>query len=75
MSEAEKIIVELESGFPALAGEVFAKARKEALASGQSVLHSEGGIIYEVFPDGTRILRKRIEAPTPIPAGTKVVIR
>ena len=41
----------------------------------QSVLQSENGVIYEVFPDGTRLERKRIEPPTPVPAGTKIVIR
>jgi len=75
MSEAEKIITELETAFPALAGAAFAQARAETLASGQSVLQSENGVIYEVFPDGSRVERKRIEPPTPIPAGTKVVIR
>lgn len=75
MSEAEKIITELETGFPALSGVAFAMARNETLASGQSVLHSENGVVYEVFPDGSRIERKRIEPPTPIPSGTKVVIR
>ena len=75
MSEREKIINELEAGFPALSGAAFAAARESALASGQSVLQSEGGVIYEVFPDGTRIERKRIAPPVPIAIGTKVVIR
>jgi hypothetical protein len=75
MSEPEKIIAELEAGFPALSGVAFAAAREATLASGQSVLQSENGVIYEVFPDGTRIERKRIEPPAPIATGTKVVIR
>lgn len=75
MSEPEKIINELETEFPALSGIAFTAARNETLASGQSVLQSENGVIYEVFPDGTRLERKRIEPPTPIPAGTKVAIR
>jgi hypothetical protein len=74
MSEPEKIITELETGFPALSGVAFSNARNETLASGQSVLLSENGVIYEVFPDGSRIERKRIEPPTFIPTGTKVVI-
>jgi hypothetical protein len=75
MSDPEKIITELEKGFPALSGVAFTKARNETLASGQSVLLSENGVIYEVFPDGSRIERKRIEPPTFIPTGTKAVIR
>ncbi len=75
MSEPEKIIDELETKFPAMSGVAFATARKKALASGQSVLQSENGVIYEIFPDGTREERKRIEPPTPIPTGTKVAIR
>jgi hypothetical protein len=75
MNEPEKTIAELEQSFPAMSGVAFAAARKEALAAGQSVLHSEAGVIYEVFPVGRRIERKRIEPPTPVQIGTKVVIR
>jgi hypothetical protein len=75
MNESEREIIELESAFPALSASAFTNARNETLASGQSVLHSEDGVIYEVFPDGTRREVKRIEPPTPIVPGTKVVIR
>ncbi len=75
MSESEKIIHELEAKFPALSGLAFTTARNETLASGQSVLQSENGVIYEVFPDGTRKVVKKIEPPTPIQTGTKVTIR
>ncbi len=75
MSEPEKIIQQLETMFPSLSGVTFSAARKETLASGQSVLLSENGVIYEVFPDGTRLKRKNIEAPTPIKEGTKIPIR
>lgn len=74
MSEREQIIIELESGFPALSGFAFMAARKATLDSGESVLQSYQGVIYEVFPDGTRIERKRIEPPVTIANGTKVVI-
>jgi hypothetical protein len=74
MSEPEQIIIELETRFPALSGAAFATARKETLAAGQSVLQSENGVIYEVFPDGSRTERKRIEAPISIPAGTRISI-
>ena len=75
MSEPEKIIHDLETKFPALSGQAFHDARAQTLASGQSVWESEDGVIYEVFPDGRRVERKRIEPPFPIPAGTKAVIR
>lgn len=75
MNDSEKAIAELEAVFPTLAGVAFAAARKEALDSGESVLQSEDGVIYEVFPDGTRIMRKRIERPTYIPLGTKRTMR
>ena len=75
MSEPEEIIDELETKFPAMSGIAFATARNATLASGQSVLQCENGVIYEVFPDGTRQERKRIELPTPIATGTKVAIR
>lgn len=75
MNEPEKTITELEAAFPSLSGIAFSTARNEALAAGYSVLESENGVIYEVFPDGKRIERKRIEAPTSIPVGTKMVIR
>jgi hypothetical protein len=75
MSEAEKTITELEAGFPALSGAAFTAARKATLAAGESVLQSEQGVIYEVFPDGSRIERKRIEPPVPVAIGAKAVIR
>ena len=75
MSEPEKIIHDLETQFPALSGIAFTTARNETLASGQSVLQSENGVIYEVFPDGTRREHKRIEPPTRVLAGRKIAIR
>jgi hypothetical protein len=68
-------IQQLESKFPAVSGSAFAAARAETLASGQSVLQSEQGVIYEVFPNGTRRRVKEIEPPTPVARGSKVAIR
>jgi hypothetical protein len=70
MSESEQRIRELEEEIPYLAGEAFAAARAAVLASGHSVLQSERGVIYEVFPDGRRIERKRIDPPVPTKKGT-----
>jgi len=75
MSDPEEKIQELESLFPALSGVTFNAAFKRALASGQSVLQSDQGVIYEVFPDGTRKRVKKIEPPTPIEPGKKILIR
>jgi hypothetical protein len=65
----------LENQFPAVSGAAFAEARGRVLASGQSILESKDGVIYEVFPDGRRIEVKRIEPPTPVVAGSVLTIR
>lgn len=65
----------LESQFPTASGAAFAAAREHTLASGQSVLQSQAGVIYEVYPDGRRRVVKSIEAPTPVVAGTCIKIR
>lgn len=54
----------LESQFPAVSGQAFASARQEVLASGQSVLQTEGAYIFRVFPDGHQEVVKQIEPPT-----------
>jgi hypothetical protein len=72
---SDQDIQKLESQFPAVSGSAFAAARKKVLESGQSVLQSEGGIIYEVFPDGRKIEVKQIEQPTPVVAGSIYTIR
>jgi hypothetical protein len=72
---SDQDIQKLESMFPPVSGSAFAAAREQALASGQSILQSEQGVIYEVFPDGTRKRVKEIEPPTPVAPGFKVTIR
>ena len=67
MSDDE--IQKLESQFPSASGIAFEQARNHVLASGQSVLLSQGGMIYEVFPDGRRRAVKAIEPPTPVTPG------
>jgi hypothetical protein len=68
-------IQKLETEFPALAGSAFAAARARVLASGQSVLQSEDGVIYEVFPDGRKVEVKKIEPPTKVKVGEIYIIR
>jgi hypothetical protein len=75
MSDEEKNIRELERRFPLLSGTAFSAARQQAFASGQSVLQSDQGVIYEVFPDGSRKRLKEIDPPTPVIAGSKMTIR
>ena len=75
MPDQEDEIERLESQFPAVSGSAFAAARARVLASGQSVLQTENGFLYEVFPDGHKVLLKRVEAPTVVTPGTKLTIR
>jgi hypothetical protein len=72
---SDQDIQQLESQFPAVSGSAFAVARENVLASGQSVLQSENGVIYEVFPDGRRVRVKKIEPPTSDVYGRKITIR
>jgi hypothetical protein len=65
----------LENRFPAVSGSAFAEARERVLASGQSVLQSQDGLIYEVFPDGRREFVKKIEPPTTVEPGKMITIR
>jgi hypothetical protein len=73
MSDQE--IQKLENQFPAVSGSAFAEARKQVLASGQSVLQSQDGVIYEVFPNGRRVEVKKIEPPTEVATGSTFTLR
>ena len=75
MSEQEHEILTLENQFPPVYGSAFATARKMVLDSGQSVLQSEGGFIYRVFPDGKKVLVKEIEPPTQVIFGSIFTLR
>ena len=59
----------LERMLPMASGEAFAAARARVLQSGQSVLQSEGGCIYEVYPTGKKVLVKQIEPPITVVSG------
>lgn len=75
MSDPEKVMLHLEEQIPALSRSAVTVAYLQTLAAGDSVLESEQGAIYEVFPDGTRRLVKQISAPTPVEPGRKLRIR
>lgn len=49
----EKTIEYLEQHFPELAEAATSQAYWQTLASGNSVLISDNGVLKEVFPDGT----------------------
>jgi hypothetical protein len=68
-------IEQLESEFPAVSGQAFAAAREKVLASGQSVLQAEDGVIYRVQSDGRKEKVKEIEPPTVVQIGTRYTIR
>jgi len=72
---SDQDIQKLESQFPAISGSAFATARAQVLASGQSVLQSQNGVIYEVFPDGHRVEVKRIDPPVQVVSGSIFTIR
>lgn len=72
---SDQDIQKLENQFPAVSGQAFAAARKQALDAGLSVLESRDGVIYEVFPDGRRVVVKHIEPPTFVEPGRKIQLR
>ncbi len=75
MSIQEEAIQYLEAHIPELAESAVTQAYWQALAAGSSVLESDNGAIYEVFPDNTRTLVKTIEPPTPVSIGEKRVLQ
>ena len=75
MTKSEKTMRFLEEHIPDLAQSAVTQAYWRALASGNSVLQSENGVIYEVFPDGTRTLIKTTTPPTAVTPGATRVLR
>ncbi len=75
MSDPEKTMTYLEEQIPALSCSAVTVAYWQTLASGESVLETDNGAIYEVFPDGSRRLVKQIAAPTPVETGRKIRFR
>jgi len=72
---SDQDIQQLESQFPALSGQAFAAARRSVLASGQSVLQTEGAFLVRVFPDGRKEVVKQIEPSTPVKRGAIFTIQ
>lgn len=74
MSDSEQTLDYLEQQIPSLSAAAVDVAYWQALASGDEVLVSGEGGIYEVFPDGTKKLVKSLEEPLSVPVGTQVEI-
>jgi len=72
---SDEDIQELENQLPPISGQAFAQARQRALSFGLSVLETEDGFIYEVFPDGRKQIVKQIEPPVYVEPGSKFTIR
>lgn len=67
----------LEEHIPELANSAVKQAYWQALAAGNSVLQYEKGegAIYEIFPDGVRILIKTMTPRMRVKAGQQVLIK
>jgi hypothetical protein len=74
MTDPEQTLDFLEQQIPSLSGAAVGVAYVQALASGQKVLVSGDSGLYQVFPDGTRTLVKKLDKPLSVPVGTKVKI-
>jgi len=72
---SDRDIQQLENEFPSLSGQAFAAARQSVLASGQSVLQTEGAFVVRVYPDGRKEVVKQIEASTSVIPGTIYTIK
>lgn len=75
MPTSEKAMRFLEEHIPVLAQSAVTQAYWQALASGSSVLESDNGVIYEVFPDGTRKFVKTTTLPSAVTVGETRVMR
>lgn len=72
INQRDEELEALEEQFPPASGVAFADARDSVLASGQSVLQSENGEIFEVSPDGTQRFIKSIDPPMNVVLGQKI---
>jgi uncharacterized coiled-coil protein SlyX len=71
----EARIEQLELSFLAASGSAFSNAYQQAVLAGLSVVVSEDGKIFEIFPDGQRKLLKKIAPPTPSQPGQRYTIQ
>ncbi|MDB6007174.1 MAG: hypothetical protein JWR15_4161 [Prosthecobacter sp.] len=74
MADSEAALDYLEQQIPSLSAAAVDVAYWQALATGQTVLVSAEGGIYQAFADGTRRLVKTTARPLSVPVGTRVRI-
>ena len=74
MTDEEKKMIEAENQFPLLSGVAFQHAREEVLKSGESILVSDEGAIFEVSPTGERKFLKSIDPPVHLSRLVKVTL-
>jgi hypothetical protein len=65
----------LEEQIPELAELAFKKAYLDTLAAGHSVLKCEGEFLYEVFPDGSKKVIKKMPPRIKVDIGQKWEIK
>ena len=70
----EQQIEQLELDFPAASGVAFSNAYQQAINASLSIVVSEDGRLFEVFPDGRRQLLKATAPPVPSQPGQKFII-
>jgi hypothetical protein len=74
MNDTDTTLDYLEQQIPGLSAAAVDVAYWQALGTGQAVLVSGEGGIYQVFPNGTRKLVKPTQKPLSVPVGTRVRI-
>jgi len=75
MAKEDSDLDPVERELPPASGVAFARARINVLASGLSVLQSQDGAIFEVFPDGRRRFVKAVDPPTVDVIGRKIILK
>jgi hypothetical protein len=75
MNDLDATLDYLEQQIPSLSAAAVDVAYWQALGTGQAVLVSGEGGIYQSYPDGTRKLIKPTAKPLSVPVGTRVHIR
>jgi hypothetical protein len=75
MSLPEKSMQYLEEHIPELAEAAIKQAYWRALASGYTVLECENGFLVEVHPDGSRKILKKLQPPTKVKIGQRLIIQ
>ncbi len=71
MTMDDKTLDHLESQIPEMAQLAFRQAYWDALSRGMSVLVADDGDLVEVFPDGRREFRKKLEPRIPVVPGVR----